>query len=372
MKRSFIREILESIDSETISFAGGLPDESLFPVEDLKIANMQVYEKSANLQYTRSNGLLELREKIADFYNDDGFTTHADNILITTGSQQALYIIANYFKKKEIVIEKPSYLGAVNIFIMNDLTMKEVALSADGIELSAFKKEYAQTKLAYLIPDFQNPMGSLYTQSKREEIVSLILENGGYLIEDAPYSELYFSAKFQSISSMIPKNSFHLGSFSKTLAPSLRLGWVRADKEILRELIKIKETIDLHSCSIAQHTLNNYLSEKARYKKHLKKLREQYKEKMYFFASALEKYLPTFKFTLPKGGMFIYGSIEGVDTFKLVQKCMQEKVVFVPANQFYLDKEISDEIRFNFTHTNQEDILEGLKKMAKIIESNRF
>ena len=369
MKRSFIREILESIDSETISFAGGLPDESLFPLEDLKVANIQVYETSTNLQYTRSNGLLELREKIADFYNDDGFPTDADNILITTGSQQALYILANYFKNRKIVIEQPSYLGAVNIFKMNDLTMKDVALSADGIELSPFKKEYEQIKLAYLIPDFQNPMGSLYSQVKREEIASTILNMGGYIIEDAPYSELYFSTKSQSISSMIPKNSFHLGSFSKTLAPSLRLGWVRADKEILRELIKIKETIDLHSCSIAQHTLNNYLSEKTRYKKHLQMLREKYREKMYFFASALEKYLPAFKFTLPKGGMFIYGSIEGIDTFKLVQKCMQENVVFVPANQFYLDKEFSDEIRFNFTHTNQKDVLEGLKKIAKIIEN---
>jgi len=367
MKRSFIREILESIDSKTISFAGGLPDASLFPVEDLKKANMQVYEKSANLQYTTSNGLLELREKIADFYNEDGFATDANNILITTGSQQALYIIAHYFKSREIVIEKPSYLGAVNIFKMNALSMKEVALSADGIEMSAFKKEYAQTKLAYLIPDFQNPMGSLYTQSKREEIASTILNKSAYLIEDAPYSELYFSAKSQSISSLIPKNSFHLGSFSKTLAPSLRLGWVRADKEILAEFVKIKETIDLHSCSIAQHTLNNYLSDTARYKKHLQILREKYREKMYFFASALEKHLPTFKFTLPKGGMFIYGSIEGIDTFKLVQKCMKEKVVFVPANQFYLDKEISDEIRFNFTHSNKEDVLEGLKKIAKII-----
>ncbi len=367
MKRSFIREILESIDSETVSFAGGLPDEALFPMEDLKIANMQVYENSANLQYTTSNGLLQLREKIANFYNEDGFSTDADNILITTGSQQALYIIANYFKNRKIVIEKPSYLGAVNIFKMNTLTMKEVALSSDGIELSAFKKEYEQTKLAYLIADFQNPMGSLYTQTKREEIASLILKNGGYLIEDSPYSELYFNEKSQSISSMIPKNSLHLGSFSKTLAPSLRLGWVRADKEILVECIKIKETIDLHSCSIAQHTLNNYLSEKTRYKKHLKKLREQYKEKMYFFASALEKYLPTFNFTLPKGGMFIYGSIENVDTFKLVQKCMQENVVFVPANQFYLDKEVSNEIRFNFTHSNQEDIPIGLKKIARIL-----
>ena len=367
MKRSFIREILESIDSETISFAGGLPDESLFPMEDLKIANMQVYEENANLQYTTSNGLLELREKIADFYNEDGLPTDADNILITTGSQQALYILANYFKNREIIIEKPSYLGAVNIFKMNNLNMKEITLSADGINISAFKEKYEQIKLAYIIPDFQNPMSSLYSQTKREEIASTILKNSGYLIEDAPYSELYFNVKSQSISSMIPKNSFHLGSFSKTLAPSLRLGWVRADNAILLELIKIKETIDLHSCSIAQHTLNNYLQDSSKYKIHLNNLRTHYRDKMNFFVAALKQYLPQFKFTIPKGGMFIYGSIDGVDTFKLVEKCIEEKIVFVPANQFFLDKEISDEIRFNFTHTNQEEVLKGLKRIAKIL-----
>ena len=233
MKRSFIREILESIDEETISFAGGLPDETLFPLEDLKEANIKVYTNASNLQYTTSNGVAELREKIADFYNEDGFETDAENILITTGSQQALYIIANYFKNSKIVVEEPSYLGAVNVFKMNGLKMKGVALYSDGIESNDFKKEYDQVKLAYLIPDFQNPMGSVYSHSKREEIAKIVSKNGGYIIEDAPYSELYFSKKYKSISSMIPKNSFHLGSFSKTLAPSLRLGWIRTNKEIL-------------------------------------------------------------------------------------------------------------------------------------------
>jgi len=369
MKRSFIREILESIDKETISFAGGLPDETLFPLEDLKSANMQLYSSSSNLQYTTSNGLLELREMITSFYNNDGFPTDAENILITTGSQQALYIIANYFKNRKIVIEEPSYLGAVNIFKMNSLPMLGVKLHDDGIDIESFKDEYLKAKLAYLIPDFQNPTGSLYSQEKREEIAKIILKNGGYIIEDAPYSELFFSQKSQSISSLIPNNSFHLGSFSKTLTPSLRLGWVRAEKDILKEFVKIKETIDLHSCSIAQHTLKNYLNDRSRYKNHLQKLRVVYKEKMHFFSDALKEYIPEFQFTQPKGGMFIYGSIEGVDSFKLVEECIKKKVVFVPANQFYLDRTISDEIRFNFTHTDKKGVEEGLKTIASVLLS---
>jgi len=369
MKRSFIREILESIDGETISFAGGLPDESLFPLAELKEANAKVYESASNLQYTTSNGLLALREKIAEFYNEDGFITNAENILITTGSQQALYIIAKYFKNIEILLESPSYLGAVNVFKMNELKMRGLQLHSDGIDSELFTKEYKRVKLAYLIPDFQNPMGSLYSKEKRERIAEVVLENGGYIIEDAPYSELYFTEKSDSISSLIPQNSFHLGSFSKTLAPSLRLGYIRADKEILKEFVKIKETIDLHSCSIAQHTLNNYLQDANRYKKHLHGLRETYRQKMEFFALALQKYLPTFHFTRPKGGMFIYGYFEGIDSFELVQKCIKQKVVFVPANQFYLDDKISNEIRFNFTHTSREKTLEGLKKIAIILST---
>ena len=364
MKRSFIREILESIDEDTISFAGGLPDEKLFPLEDLKDASMKVFENGKNLQYTVSNGILPLREKIAEFYNKEGFDTKAENILITTGSQQALYIIAKYFKNAEIVMEEPSYLGAVNIFKMNDLDMKGIALESDGIQTQAFDEAYKKAKLAYLIPDFQNPKASLYSQAKREAVAKSVKNHGGYIIEDVPYSELYFEQKSQSISSMIPQNSLHLGSFSKTLAPSLRIGWVRANAEIIREFTMIKETIDLHSCSIAQHILNLYLEDASKYEHHLSSLREAYRAKMEIFKKGLQKHLPAFEFETPKGGMFIYGSLKGIDSFALVQKCIKEKVVYVPANQFFLDKRESDAIRFNFTHSSQEEVFEGLQRIA--------
>ena len=364
MKESFMRKMFESLDGETISFAGGIPDETLFPIEDLKQANTKVYENSHNLQYITSDGVLELREKIAKFYNDEGFTTDAQNILITTGSQQALYIIAKYFQGKAITIEKPSYLGAINIFKLNSLSMDAITLKTNGVKLKQFKKAYKKSKLAYLIPDFQNPIASLYSNEKREKITKYVLKTGGYIIEDAPYSELYFEKSSKSISSRIPENSLHLGSFSKTLLPSLRLGWIRANKEILKEFITIKETIDLHSCSIAQHTVNNYLEDIQNYKDHLQNIRISYKAKMEFFANSLQTYLPLFKFKKPKGGMFIYGSIEGIDTCQLVQKCLHEKVVFVPANQFFLDNTTSNEIRFNFTHSSSEEVVRGLQTIA--------
>jgi 2-aminoadipate transaminase len=367
MKRSFMKEIFESIDKDTISFAGGFPDESLFPVNDLKEANAKVYDNSQNLQYATSNGILGLREQIAEFYNADGFKTSPKNILITTGSQQALFIIANYFKNTDIIIEKPSYLGAVNVFKMNALSINPVELNYNGINIEEFTRAYEKHKLAYIIPDFQNPTSSLYTQEKREKIAKLVLKTGGYLIEDAPFHELYFEKKLKSISSLIPDNSLHLGSFSKTLLPSLRLGWVRANEDIIQKLVVIKEAVDLQSSSIMQYTVNNYLSDTQRYKCHLQNLRDSYKEKMEFFAITLKKHLPTFEFEKPKGGMFIYGLLKGVDTNELLKKCMKDKVVFVPANQFCLNNLSNEGIRFNFTHTNRPKIEEGLKKIAKHI-----
>lgn len=365
MKRSFIREILESINDETISFAGGLPDENLFPLMDLKRASEKVFDNPKNLQYSTSNGITPLREKIADFYNKEGFKTKASNILITTGSQQGLFIIAKYFEGKQILIEEPSYLGAVNTFRMNGLEIKSVPLTDDGIESEAFEQFYEKIKLAYLIPDFQNPKGSLYSKRKRLEVAKSVRKHGGYIIEDAPYSELYFEEKSQSISSLIPQNSFHLGSFSKTLSPSFRIGWVRANEEVIKHLTMIKETIDLHSCSISQYILDNYLEDKNRYEMHLASLRNSYKMKMDIFSKSLQKNLSDFHFKKPKGGMFIFGSLPSVDTFELVEKCIRENVVYVPANQFYLDGRISDEIRFNFTHANSTDIEKGLKRVAR-------
>jgi len=367
MKRSFIRQILESIDNETISFAGGLPDENLFPIEDLAKASEEVFKNKKHLQYTISNGIAPLREKIAKFYNDEGFETKASNILITTGSQQALFIIAKYFQNQKILIEKPSYLGALNIFKMNNLEMKPVSLEYDGINIEEFNSIYPSVKLAYLIPDFHNPKSSLYCQKKRDEIVKIVQQHKGYIIEDAPYSELYFEHKGKSISAEIPNNSFHLGSFSKTLSPSLRIGWMRGNEEIISTLTMIKETIDLHSCGISQYILDTYLEDENRYKKHLELLRYEYKNKMEYFVEVLQEELPNFIFEKPKGGMFVYGKLSGVDTKALVYEALKKKVVYVPGGEFYLDDEVCDEIRFNYTHSTQEEVKIGLQRLKNIL-----
>jgi len=367
VKRSFIREILESINEETISFAGGLPDETLFPIAQLKRAGDIVFTKPECLQYSLSNGIKPLRCKIAELYNKAGVPTVADNILVTTGSQQALYVISRYFSGEQIAIEEPSYLGAVNIFKMNGMQIHPMPLNHDGVDIDAFGTVFSKTKIAYLIPDFHNPRSSCYSGEKRVQVAEILKKMDGYIIEDGPYSELYFGDKQPSILSMAHERVMHLGSFSKTLSPAFRIGWVRADKEMIKQFTAIKETIDLHSCGISQHILNQYLEDDEAYIKHLAGLRRAYKGKMEFFADALRRGLPEFRFNMPEGGMFIYGRFDEIDTYDLVQKCMEEKVVFVPGNQFYLDGRNTSEIRFNFTKAEKDQVERGLNVIKKLI-----
>jgi len=364
MKRSFIREILEHTSSDTISFAGGLPDVSLFPRETLQTAAYNALENAESLQYSTSTGYAPLKEQIAMHYSERGFATGAENILITSGSQQGLDIICRYHSGASVVIEKPSYLGALNIFRLNNMKAHSVALADDGIDLEGFRQSLAKSKLAYLIPDFQNPSGRCYTQQHREQIAQSIEATQSILIEDAPYSELYFDTAQKPISQDLPKQSYHLGSFSKVLSPALRVGWIRADVVLLTPLIAYKEAMDLHTSVITQRIVSEYLKDSTSFEKHIQTLRVAYQEKMLYFSKQLDLHLPSFEYTQPRGGMFIYGRFSGVDTRALVQQCLAKGVVFVPGTEF---GGANDEIRFNFTHSSFEEIAEGVKRMTRVM-----
>lgn len=170
-----------------------------------------------------------------------------------------------------------------------------------------------------------------------------------------------------SISRSLPENSFHLGSFSKTLTPGLRIGWVRSGVQEIASLTRIKETIDLHSSALDQAILDAYLEERSAYERHLDFLRLHYKKKRDLFAEVLRSELKEFEFLLPQGGMFIYGTLAGYDTHALVYEALKKKVVFVPGSEFYLENGRKDEIRFNYTHANEANIREGIKRIRKSV-----
>jgi len=359
IKRSYIREILDAINSETISFAGGLPANELFPMKEIKEATLSVLENSESLQYSKSLGIDSLREKIAGFYtNKLDFKTQKDEILITSGSQQGLDIILKCMDQKEVIVESPSYIGALLSF---QVLEKNIKSFNDFIELES---SLNSSNLLYVISDFQNPSTHSYNTEEREKVASYVNARNSFIIEDGAYNFLDFTNSFKTPISKYCDNSFHLGSFSKIVSPGLRIGWIRANKRLIDRLIVIKEALDLHTSTLNQMILDKYLNNNDLFM-HIKKINEEYEKKMNFMSKCFDTYIPTFKYEKPKGGMFIYGEFN-IDSMHLAKLALKENIAFVPAEVFYINK-TSKEARFNFTNSSYVEIERGIKKIASIL-----
>ncbi|QKJ23755.1 PLP-dependent aminotransferase family protein [Poseidonibacter lekithochrous] len=361
-KRSYIREILDVIDENIISFAGGLPDERLFPLEEIQNASAIVLKNSKALQYSSSRGLFGLRQKIADIYTEKlGFKTSADEILITSGSQQAFDIIVKSLDKKNVIIEQPSYIGAIGAF-------KSLNMKIDSFKyISELPNKLNSSNILYAISDFQNPSTNSYNSIEREILINIINRKKSFFIEDGAYTFLNFDNEYNTPISKYCERAFHLGSFSKIVAPGLRIGWIRANKKFIDNLLVVKESLDLHTSTLNQMILDEYLTSHDLFS-HIKKLNIDYRMKMNFMADCLEKYIPSFKFTRPNGGMFIYGSFNR-NSMKLAEEAILKGLAFVPAEVFYLNKK-TNEARLNFTNSSFEDIEKGVRILASIIDEN--
>lgn len=363
MKRSYIREILECIDETTISFAGGLPNEKLFDLEGITKATVKALQTPKSLQYSKSQGLLSLRQMIANIYtNKFDFPTCEEEILITTGSQQAFDTILKVFAKDEMIVQNPSYIGAVNAF-------KAMGLQVTGFdEISELNRLLNNDNDLYVMSDFQNPTSKSYSLEQRKEIAKIINKKGNILIEDGAYSLLSFDEKVMKpicAHCANSENTFHLGSFSKILAPGLRVGWIRANKKNIERVLVSKESIDLHTPTLNQMIISNYFQENDLVE-HIKKIKKDYQNRALFMGKCMNKYLDNFEFEMPKGGMFIYGKFKNCDTMKLAKKCMENKVAFVPGQVLYAKEKSSNEARFNFSNSSYKQIIKGIKMIAKI------
>ncbi|WP_052502714.1 PLP-dependent aminotransferase family protein [Halarcobacter anaerophilus] len=313
LERSYIRQILDAINERTISFAGGLPNENLFPVKDLKVATNKVLENPLCLQYSKSQGVEGLREKIADIYtNKFDFPTNKDEILITTGSQQAFDIIAKTFLDKELYVQKPTYIGALSAYKVLDMDIK----SFD--DLDDLENKLNSTNGFYAMSDFTNPTGRVIDQKRREDVAKILNKKECYFIEDGAYSLIDFNGVIRKPISALYEKSFHMGSFSKIVAPGFRVGWIRAKKEYIDQMMVSKEAVDLHTSTFNQMILDEYMNEFDLFE-HIKLVRKEYKSKMEYMAECFEKYIPSFEFKRPQGGMFIYGSFKE-DSFELAKK----------------------------------------------------
>lgn len=363
LERSYIREILDVIDVNTISFAGGLPNEDYFPLNEISKASTEALKNPKALQYSSSSGIESLRKKIASFYtNQLGFKTSKDEILITNGSQQAFDIILKALNKKTIIVEEPSYVGALSSFKV----LNKKITSFNKIE--ELNKKLNKENILYVISDFQNPSTNSYNLSQRQALSNLINKRESYFIEDGAYSFLDFENTYKTPISKNIKKAYHLGSFSKIIAPGLRVGWIRADKKLIDDLLVVKEALDLHTSTLNQMILDKYLTSNDLFK-HIRKLNIEYEKKMNFMAECLEKYIPSFKFKRPKGGMFIYGSFD-IDSMILAKESLTYGVAFVPAEVFYLNKK-TNEARLNFTNSSLKDIEKGIRILASIIDKKK-
>jgi 2-aminoadipate transaminase len=369
MKRSFIREILEVIGSDTVSFAGGLPDETLFPIEGMQKAAQEVLSNPGALQYSITSGILPLREKLASYYTGMGLHTLPENILITTGAQQALDLISRVYFTSGTVVEAPAYLGALNAFKANGCPLYPVTIDNFGLDMDDFEKIFKCTKRAYLMCDFQNPTGISYSDADRQKLAQIAIKHNGIIVEDGAYMELFFEERLAPMSLYAPHNTLHVGSFSKTLAPGLRLGWIRGDAALLQPVLALKERADLHTSTLSQ-LMAEHFWESGFFGKHLRKIRLAYRRKCDVLASELTSQLGDFCFIKPKGGMFIYGTFpDEIDAKELALQCLKNGAVFVPGGEFYPDAPASAEARFNFTNATPEEMRRGIEIIAQTYQT---
>ncbi len=375
---SFIVEVFKYLeDPEMISFSGGFPNPNSFPVNELKNASNKVFELDGKsvLQYSLTEGYLPLRQLISDRYKMVyDLDISPDEILITSGSQQALDFISKTFldPKDTVIIEEPSYLGAIQTFNSYEANLITVQLDENGINCDQVQTLINQyhPKLIYVIPNFQNPSGVSYSEENRKEFMKIVKEHNMIVVEDDPYGELYFTKKKRThLKSYLPEQVLLMGSFSKTISPGLRLGWVCAPKPIYQKLFTCKEASDLHSSYLDQRIIHQYLMDN-NYDEHLSNIRSLYSNKQREMLLAINEYFPqSVKVYHSEGGMFLWVELpKHISSLDLFYEAVKAKVVFVPGDPFYVSKKHVNTFRLNYSNASSKEISEGIKRLGNIIK----
>ena len=375
---SFIRNILKvTQNAEIISFAGGLPNPISFPQEELKVSMNRIAEKygSKIYQYSTTTGLDSLREFIVERYKKLwNMNIDIDNVIITTGSQQALDLIGKVFINEgdKVMVEKPSYLGLLQSFCSYQAKFVQTNLNDDGLDIEDLKNTLKthKPKLAYLIPNFQNPTGLTYTVENRQKVFEAIKDEDMILIQDDPYGELRFedTPRIPYIGLNQTEKNIYLGSFSKIVTPGMRLGYIIASKEIIKMVETAKQAADLHSNIFGQYLISDYLWNND-LDKHIEKIKVLYKSQATAMVEAMKNYFPeNVKFTIPKGGMFTWVTLEeGKDVLTLFDKAIAQKVAFVPGHPFYVNPQSVNTLRLNYTNADAQTIDIGIKRLSEAL-----
>ncbi|MDY6844986.1 MAG: PLP-dependent aminotransferase family protein, partial [Thermodesulfobacteriota bacterium] len=349
----------------------------LFPVEEIKAATNKIFETEGKevLQYSNSEGYLELRQSIADWYLEKkGFTFSVDNILITNGSQQGFDLIAKTVLNEgdDVIIEEPGYLGAIQAFSVYRSVFNPVPVHEDGMDINSLKHvlKTKSPKLLYSVPNFQNPSGISYSDHNRQMIADILSHTHTVLIEDDPYGDLNFSGiRRQSFKTLLPEQSVLLGSFSKIIAPSFRVGWIIAPDAIMEKLLVVKQASDLHTSYLVQRIVHQYLQDND-LDEHINRIIKTYKSQCLAMIRSIEEHFPpNVSHTKPEGGMFLWATLpEGISSMSLFELAMNDKVAFVPGNPFYTNKEQTNTLRLNFSCVDEHTIEEGIRRLGNAMK----
>ena len=375
---SFVRGILKAAsDPEVISFAGGLPNPISFPQEALLESMERVVKTygSSVFQYSVTAGLPELRQYIADRYNRIfGLALTVDHVIITTGSQQALDLIGKVLLDKGdgVIVEKPTYLAAIQAFSMQQPVFYPVDLTEEGMAPEQLEAALQNpVKFIYAIPDFQNPTGLTYSAGNRERIRGILKDRGVVLVDDDPYGDLRFEGeRLPYIGVGKLPGSILLGTFSKTVTPGMRTGFIISEnRELLKYISVAKEAGDLHTNIFSQYVIWDYVKNHD-LDQHIAKIRTLYRQQAQAMMDAMEQYFPPeVKYTRPEGGMFLWATLpEGVSAMSLFPKALEKKVAFVPGDPFYTDMKNLRTMRLNYTNADCETIREGIRRLGGLLE----
>lgn len=380
LEGSAIRELLKLTQRpEVISFAGGMPAPELFPVEEMKKVSVAVLEEQGQvaLQYTTTEGYAPLREKIADRMNTKLKTNvKADDILITSGSQQGLDFAGKVFIDEGDVIlcESPSYMGALNAMKSYQPKFIEIPTDNDGMIMEELEKVLATTdrvKMIYVIPDFQNPSGRTWPMERRLKFMEIINKYEIPVIEDNPYGELRFDGEFlPSLKSLDTKGLvIFLGTFSKIFCPGYRLGWTCAAPEILTKFNICKQGADLQASTISQMEVNKFM-DMYDLDAHVERIKACYVKRRDVMMKAMEEEFPDcVEFTHPQGGLFTWVILpEGINAGEMAKKCLEKNVAYVPGESFYPNGGVYNTCRLNYSNMPEDKIVEGIKRMAEVIK----
>jgi 2-aminoadipate transaminase len=382
LKRSAIREMLKLLNKPgMISFAGGLPAPETFPVEELKEISLEILEKNGTdaLQYGTTEGDPNLRKVLVERHNRQGLNIALENLIITTGSQQGLDLIAKIFLDPGdyVLCGLPSYLGGLNAFTTYGAKLKGITLDNDGIiteeleeTIIKLKQFGRKVKFIYLIPDFQNPAGITLPDSRRKKVIEIAEKYDILIVEDSPYREIRFEGEPQKMMQELDPSGrvITLCSFSKIFAPGFRVGWVIGDPEILDRISMAKQTADLCTSPFVQKIIARYM-EKGLLDSNLTKTIELYRERRTLMLSCFMKYMPEgVTWTEPHGGLFLFVTLPPhIHSEKIFKKAIEKNVAFVAGSTFFCNNKGHNTMRLNFSFSNNTEIETGVKRLSDVI-----